>query len=390
MLVSFHDSQGGSYIGIADLKKGGISSKLAFYNQKLGVFKSRNTQEGSQQPIRTRAVNFGPPRKVWRVHGTVCRDPMLDLPPELINLVCSHLRSFETERVAQTFNKRLYPICLPFLAHRLAMQRNAKRMISIFGDVSCTLGESQYQRLGFEPKHGPFTSPTLPNLDYLDLKGDLSWLTPLDDLTAKAMQHYHQGPAASSTQVNDLIASAERLSLVLPPEFVRFIRNKELQYRIPSFRASYFELSTVGLIKCPASIDGGAGGYLVRFLCDQQGCPYWALYLAPGIGHCVLSMALDPQGEDANEEEIEEVVDEEIIDKAKEEGVPVALIGSDDVFLAGASFEEFLATMYFEERIQMLLCLLDEIVLSPDLEKYVIEVYSGGNQGAGTVEDITT
>jgi len=321
---------------------------------------------------------------------------LVDLPPELINLVCSHLRSFETERVARTFNKCLYPICLPFLAHRLSMQRNAKRMISIFGDVSYTLGESQYRNLGFELKHGPFTSPTLPNLDYLDLKGDLSWLTPLDDLTAKAMQHHQQGPAASSTQVDDLVASAERLSLTLPPEFVRFIRNKELQYRIPSSSASYFKLSTVGLIKCPASIDGGVGGYLLRFLCDQQGCGYWVLYLAPGIGHCVLSMALDPQGEDAyNEEEVEEMVDEEVItqeelDKVKEEGVPVALIGSRYVFLAGASFEEFLATMYFEERVQMLLCLLDKVVLSPDLEEYVIEVYSGGNQGAGTVEDITT
>ena len=93
--------------------------------------------------------------------------------PELIILVCSHLRIFETEPLARTFNKRLYLICLPFLALCLTMQHNVKRMISICG-MSC---------------------------DYLD-PNHASWFTPLDDLTAKVMQHFHQGPAASSTQVH--------------------------------------------------------------------------------------------------------------------------------------------------------------------------------------------
>jgi len=332
-----------------------------------------------------------------RILGLQCMPLLVDLPPELLSLICSQLRSFEIEHVARTFNKHLYPICLPFLAHRLAMQRHAKRMLSIFGEGVCTLQEHDYKRLGFESKHGPFSSLALPNLDYLDLRGDLSWLKPLDDWTVKAkkMKALYQVAAASNPQVDELVASAKRLELALPVEFVRFIRNKELQYHIPSSSASYFKLSEAGLMKCPASVDGGAGGYLIRFLCDQQGCGYWALYLAPGGNHCVISTVRDPQGEDAySEEEDEEMVDEGVVtqaelDKAKQEGVPIALIDSDGVSLAGAGFEEFLAAMYFEERIQMRLC-FGEVVLSPDLEEYVIKVYSGRNRGAGTAKDATT
>lgn len=84
---------------------------------------------------------------------------LTDLPVELLHFTISQLRPFEIEPLARSYNKRLYYICIPFLTRRLASRRNAKRMVRRFKPIS---------------KEPP------PNLDFMDLNGDLRWLLPFD------------------------------------------------------------------------------------------------------------------------------------------------------------------------------------------------------------------
>ncbi|KAH9204721.1 hypothetical protein DL95DRAFT_418030 [Leptodontidium sp. 2 PMI_412] len=55
----------------------------------------------------------------------------------------------------------------------------------------------------------------------------------------------------------------------------------------------YFSLNSAGLVKCKPQDDKDGGGYIVRFMCDQQGCGYWSLYLAPGGYSCVMDCPRD-------------------------------------------------------------------------------------------------
>jgi len=311
---------------------------------------------------------------------------MTSIDKELLGLIVANLRAFEVESLTRTFNKKFFDICLPLLTHRLALERNAKRMIDRFGCVrgARNISKKLYQSFDLESKRPgkyeatPSSASTRPNLDYLDLNGDLSWLQPLDNTTAKEMEPHHHGLAASNAQVDELIKDAERLNLALPDTFVRFIRDKDLQYRVPSCSAAYFFLGD-GFRRCPPTIDKGAGGYIIRFLSDQQGCWYLSLYLDPSDqkGHCVLFSQEDPNHPSEGDED-ERSTDEGVeMDTAKEEGPKLAALQDNDAYMAGTSFEECLASMYFEERIQMLYLLFSEVQLPPDLEEYVIGVYSG-------------
>src|SRR5262249_38749132 len=71
-------------------------------------------------------------------------------------------------------------------------------------------------------------------------------------------------------------AQAAGLGLALPPAFARLMGSPELQDRIPSCTACTFGLSDA-LVPCI----GSEGGYVVRFLSDQQDVLLWFLYLTP-------------------------------------------------------------------------------------------------------------
>ncbi|KAF4977864.1 hypothetical protein FZEAL_5708 [Fusarium zealandicum] len=308
--------------------------------------------------------------------------PLLSLPPELILSIVKQLHIPNVEVLAQTFNKRLYDACIPLLAKRIAARKHAKRMIARFGlplfqsemeDVSC----EQAKLLGFPSEHDISIPNKPPNLDYLNLNGDLSWLEPLDEKTARAMERYHRGPADGGTDLLDkLVADAEKLGLVLPEGFIKFMSREELQYRIPSAQAAFFTLGEDGLRKCPAAVDGGAGGYLIRIMADQQWCWTWNLYLYPGEGkgHAVCGSAVDAN---ANLDQIAEALSDckettrDEFDQAKNEGFPLAW--TRHLALTSFSFEEFLATTYYEEQIWYVR--YDDMELSQGLRKYIDNTY---------------
>jgi hypothetical protein len=110
----------------------------------------------------------------------------------------------------------------------------------------------------------------------------LAWLGPLDERTDQQMQ-VHRDRQVTSGKLDQIVASAQRLGLSLPPSFLRLMGSPELQNRIPSCTACYYSLSD-SVIPCP----GSEQGYIVRFLNDQQEVLLWYLYLTPAGEQCVL------------------------------------------------------------------------------------------------------
>ncbi|WP_339746207.1 hypothetical protein [uncultured Rubinisphaera sp.] len=83
-------------------------------------------------------------------------------------------------------------------------------------------------------------------------------------------------------QIDAAIHSAEAYGIPLPAEFVILIRTPELHKHIRSVTACYLNIAR--------SLLPFDGGYLLRFLHDQQDCAFWYLYLnAEGSDHCVVT-----------------------------------------------------------------------------------------------------
>lgn len=197
------------------------------------------------------------------------------------------------------------------------------------------------------------------------------------------MSGYWRGPASDERRYGDLIASAERVGVTLPPALLKFLQNPELQKRIPSSNAAYFYLGEGGLCKVPRSLDEGAGGYLIRILSDQQGCYSIHLYLEPSAhgGHCLLHSGPDYHWlEDGSGAHFDEdgdkyraaITDHEM-QEAEEMGVRVAQLPSNPYFqLLGVDFEEWLARMYYDESLWYLLeTEYDKKCASKGLKEYV-------------------
>lgn len=89
-----------------------------------------------------------------------------------------------------------------------------------------------------------------------------------------------------------MTAQAERVGVELPPGFLEFMGSGQLMGRM-YLGGDYFSLNSAGLVKCKPQDDKDGGGYIVRFMCDQQGCGYWSLYLAPGGYSCVMDCPRD-------------------------------------------------------------------------------------------------
>ena len=295
---------------------------------------------------------------------------LMDLPPEVVLDILHHLRAIDIERVARTFNKSLYSLCLPFLQPLLARKHNARLMRARFANhddpfgyafernsVIETIADSICPKYDLDPNDGPFTlSPGGLSYEFMDLHGDFSWLAPLDPVLHEVMEVYHRGPAASEEAIVAIEAQAKKLGLKLPDSFLYFLwAGPRLQRRNPSTSACYYELGPGGLKKCPAHVDGGAGGYAVRIYSDQQCCAYWTLYLDPGPEgyHCVLVGS-----DDANEDGFLQVYKEmcleqgwltqKDLDAATEASVGVAVLKPGGSWLCATDFEEFVANMYIE------------------------------------------
>ena len=153
-----------------------------------------------------------------------------DLPTELVLKILSYLAPATIERLARTFNKRLYLICLPLLQDRLATQQNTRSMASQFSYRPAPLENDDWMlktiskiwsRYKQERKSGPFDPPPACNdqnpfvcLDHLNLRGEFDWLAPFDDildLECWGLVHCHR--FTTPEQVTLLKTQAEKLGL---------------------------------------------------------------------------------------------------------------------------------------------------------------------------------
>jgi hypothetical protein len=321
-----------------------------------------------------------------------------NLPPEVTIAILKHLNPFDLLSVLHTFNKALYAAAdISFRPYK-EWTRNAQRMTALFPpqsihssrrlcpsypsyipplDDDCVslreeIPRKDYADLSLKLKYGPYIRCSPPDLvTWMKLDGSFGWIEPLDEDMAETMAEYNGNegdrPVASKAEADALVKKVSELGLVLPPGFEAFIRSDTLHHRFPSFSAWYFKLSK--LIKCPASIDDGQGGYLCRFHFDQQSCAFAYLYLSLSGGHCVLVSQVDVyacfnEDDDTNGEQSageEEQTDEETMDTSE--------LSKGDFSLAGLSFEEYLVTVYFEGLLSF------EAESFEGLEDFVTHVY---------------
>ncbi|KAI1881606.1 hypothetical protein JX265_000432 [Neoarthrinium moseri] len=293
---------------------------------------------------------------------------LCSLPPELIREILSYLPLQIVEQVALTFTHPITEISIPMIQGRLKARRTLKRLSARFGGLNYEpkvdgdfLGSQKGRRLlNLSPRDIIKTRPPaqLPDLSYLNLCGDLNWLKPLGErLDAEAEEPpsiVFVGP-----EFEDMVKSAQQAEVELPPSFLVFIQDAELRRRVLSSNAAYFRLGEGGLHKVPESLDGGAGGYMIRILSDQQGCYFIHLYLEPGKdgAHCLLLTYDDYYSRyDTDDEDEKNVADDDM-----------------EVSLVGVDFEEWLANMYYEEMLWYVLHDLGDSC--EELEAYVKNVF---------------
>jgi hypothetical protein len=171
-----------------------------------------------------------------------------------------------------------------------------------------------------------FPYDSLPPLDPGLFRGEFQWLSPLDAQLENQMA-IHRPPEEETIRMGprleQLAAAAARLGLKLPAAFLNFMGSPHLLNQIPSCTACYFDLSE-RIVQLP--IDDG--GYLIRFLNDQQQVLLWYLYLTPQGESCVVVTPL-------------------MFDRENLEGVPAKAIQANIDYCA-PSFEEFIYRFWLE------------------------------------------
>lgn len=168
-----------------------------------------------------------------------------------------------------------------------------------------------------------------PPLDENIFQGKFQWLPELSPELKSLMEQYQQNEAGEvSEQMQVILDEAKNLNLTLPPAFVKFMSLEELQTQIPSCTACYFDLSAE-ITPCPLSNDGG---YLIRFMNDQQDVLLWYLYLKPSGEHCVLVSPIP-----FDDAEVRKDLNDKII--------------LNNTYFCAESFEEFVYRFWLENEI---------------------------------------
>jgi hypothetical protein len=89
-------------------------------------------------------------------------------------------------------------------------------------------------------------------------------------------------------RLNGIQASASKLGLTIPAEYVELAVDDNTQELIPSCTDCYFDL---GAKLTPSPF--GDGGFLLKFYIDSQSCLVWYLYLTPDRGHSIVVSGRD-------------------------------------------------------------------------------------------------
>ncbi|MEV4138460.1 hypothetical protein AB0J72_40600 [Dactylosporangium sp. NPDC049742] len=176
--------------------------------------------------------------------------------------------------------------------------------------------------------YGRYEFAELPPVPFA-MSGDLGWLA-----AQPAPDAWGIG-SAPAKELPALLSACAALGLSLPPSFVKFAGDGELQRRIRSCTACFVDVSAAP-VPAPA-----ADGYLVRFLADQQGCLYWYLYVAAdGSDHAVVCSPSHFGPSAYDDPDVPEDWDDP-------DGEP----GPDEVVYCGESFEAFLCRYWLENEL---------------------------------------
>jgi hypothetical protein len=194
-----------------------------------------------------------------------------------------------------------------------------------------------------------FSPDALPPL--VEPHGTLDWLTPLDPRLDAEMAEFRRDAAERGhvdANLRSVLAAAGRAGLRLPRAFIRLMESRALQDRFPSVTACYFDLPR-SIVRAPLT----AGGHVVRFLNDQQGCLFWYLWLRTDGSDSVLCT--------------DALLDDEASDEAAGD--------TGELIECAASFEAFLYRYWLEQRLWF--ALRDRRPLTRDQERYSAFYRSG-------------
>lgn len=192
------------------------------------------------------------------------------------------------------------------------------------------------------------------------LAPDCAWLPPLHPTIDAEMEDYRLDEKAKyeyARQLKTIEREAISLGIELPSTFLALARSFELQERIPSCTACYFDLPE-RIIESPFR----QGDFILRFLNDQQVCVCWYIYLPTNAPHFVISSSAD--------------YDEPFLDSIDFEASPKLVQNCmESTSIAAKSFDEFIYRFWIEnviwfklnEKIPMLELELDYIRhIAPD------------------------
>ncbi|KIM94541.1 hypothetical protein OIDMADRAFT_184245 [Oidiodendron maius Zn] len=225
------------------------------------------------------------------------------LPNEIVVEIAKFIRRQDVKNFA-IINKRTYNVSYDRLEELRVLRRRAKTLATRFAlctptEPRCVYRDPSLGTYGLPPCYASTSGPgpnkdhdhsgtgnsTLADSEYLELNGDLHWLQPLSE-SALECHEWPQGEPASKEHLDELVLSAKRVGVEIPQAFLTFMGSKELIERM-WLGGNYFFLGQ-SLVKCNPEDDKEGGGYAIRFFCDQQGCEFWSLYVAPGGHHGVL------------------------------------------------------------------------------------------------------
>ena len=160
------------------------------------------------------------------------------LPNELIGMITSYLRLPELDRLAQTFNQRLYDICLPRLIKITAFRRDAKLMTGRFGGIGRSLlfgiiDAEDSKKFGLDNgAYRYYLDVGIGSNAYMfDPDGDFSWFD--SELSSDYNEEWRHTMQLRKLELERLVEKAGKSGVVLPPSFVRFMLDEKLLYFIP-------------------------------------------------------------------------------------------------------------------------------------------------------------
>jgi hypothetical protein len=164
---------------------------------------------------------------------------------------------------------------------------------------------------------------------------DLSWLSPLDRKIADEMKPHWQERSELrpfemfKSNLKTLLRQANELDLSLPATFLDFMSSLELQYRVPSATACYFDLPN-HITQSPFQ----ARDWIIRFLNDQQACCAWYLYFQQDGALCVICSYSTEHG---FLDDLEQTLSTESVEEIRK-----------STFLVAPSFDAFLYRFWSE------------------------------------------